>query len=124
MINETLLLVQMFSRSTNEERTENIVFFIILIYLSGVAVIHGEQKDLEESGLEDGRQSPPPNSTYTPFELFPCLLCSFLWVQKVSAQGPKQKPPLTVVGDVGGRIAIMVVRWCSISHRNELFRMT
>lgn len=61
----------------------------------GVAVIHGEQKDLEESGLEDGRQSPPPNSTYTPFELFP-------------SQGPKQKPPLTVVGDVGGRIAIMV----------------
>ncbi|KIH61823.1 ribose-phosphate diphosphokinase [Ancylostoma duodenale] len=59
----------------------------------GVAVIHGEQKDSEESGLEDGRQSPPPN--YAPFELFP-------------SQEPKQKPPLTVVGDVGGRIAIMV----------------
>ncbi|KHJ96524.1 hypothetical protein OESDEN_03516 [Oesophagostomum dentatum] len=36
----------------------------------GVAVIHGEQKDSEESGLEDGRQSPPPN--YATFELFPC----------------------------------------------------
>ncbi|PAV73871.1 hypothetical protein WR25_16060 [Diploscapter pachys] len=59
----------------------------------GVAVIHGEQKDSEESGLEDGRQSPPPS--YTAYEMFP-------------SQEPKQKPPLTVVGDVGGRIAIMV----------------
>lgn len=35
----------------------------------GVAVIHGEQKEEEEAGTEDGRQSPPPN--YAPFELFP-----------------------------------------------------
>ncbi|KAK6109877.1 phosphoribosyl pyrophosphate synthetase-associated protein, putative [Brugia malayi] len=65
----------------------------------GVAVIHGEQKDVEESGLEDGRQSPPldgkPNENLTAFEMFP-------------AQVAKEKPPLTVVGDVGGRIAIMV----------------
>uniref|UniRef100_F1L2D0 Phosphoribosyl pyrophosphate synthase-associated protein 2 n=1 Tax=Ascaris suum TaxID=6253 RepID=F1L2D0_ASCSU len=64
----------------------------------GIAVIHGEQKDVEESGLEDGRQSPPPNTHHdnlAAFELFP-------------AQVPKEKPPLTVVGDVGGRIAIMV----------------
>ncbi|VDM37147.1 unnamed protein product [Toxocara canis] len=63
----------------------------------GIAVIHGEQKDVEESGLEDGRQSPPPNThdNLAAFELFP-------------AQVPKEKPPLTVVGDVGGRIAIMV----------------
>lgn len=27
----------------------------------------------------------------------------------ISVQVPKEKPPLTVVGDVGGRIAIMVV---------------
>ncbi|CAJ0933728.1 unnamed protein product, partial [Mesorhabditis belari] len=59
----------------------------------GVAVIHGEQKDDGESGQEDGRQSPPPN--YAAFELFP-------------SQMTKEKPPLTVVGDVGGRIAIMV----------------
>ncbi|CAP35094.2 Protein CBG17449 [Caenorhabditis briggsae] len=59
----------------------------------GVAVIHGEQKDEEESGLEDGRQSPPPNVTSYDF---------------LPAQESKQKPPLTVVGDVGGRIAIMV----------------
>ncbi|CAJ0583772.1 unnamed protein product, partial [Mesorhabditis spiculigera] len=60
----------------------------------GVAVIHGEQKDEEESGQEDGRQSPPPNYAAS-FELFP-------------SQMTKEKPPLTVVGDVGGRIAIMV----------------
>eukprot|EP00081_Caenorhabditis_elegans_P007521 NP_001257130.1 Uncharacterized protein CELE_W04G3.5 [Caenorhabditis elegans] len=61
--------------------------------LGCVAVIHGEQKDEEESGLEDGRQSPPPNVTSYDF---------------LPAQESKQKPPLTVVGDVGGRIAIMV----------------
>ncbi|CAG9533336.1 unnamed protein product [Cercopithifilaria johnstoni] len=64
----------------------------------GVAVIHGEQKVVEESDLEDGRQSPPldkSNENLTTFELFP-------------AQVAKEKPPLTVVGDVGGRIAIMV----------------
>ncbi|KHN84896.1 Phosphoribosyl pyrophosphate synthase-associated protein 1 [Toxocara canis] len=65
--------------------------------IGSIAVIHGEQKDVEESGLEDGRQSPPPNThdNLAAFELFP-------------AQVPKEKPPLTVVGDVGGRIAIMV----------------
>lgn len=61
-----------------------------------MAVIHGEQKDEEESGLEDGRQSPPPNVTSYDF---------------LPAQESKQKPPLTVVGDVGGRIAIMVVSY-------------
>lgn len=59
--------------------------FISSSYSSlGVAVIHGEQKDLEESGLEDGRQSPPPNSTYTPFELFPCKLKLFIFRLLVS----------------------------------------
>jgi len=80
----------------------------------GVAVIHGEHKDVVESGLEDGRQSPPPadqsadgaaalsiatggekQPTTSRFELFPNPMT-------------KEKPPLTVVGDVGGRIAIMV----------------
>ncbi|VDN57910.1 unnamed protein product [Dracunculus medinensis] len=56
----------------------------------GIAVIHGEQKDVEESGLEDGRQSPPPQHDSPDLAV------------------PKEKPPLTVVGDVGGRIAIMV----------------
>lgn len=43
--------------------------------ISGVAVIHGEQKIAEESDLEDGRQSPPledrQNENLTTFELFP-----------------------------------------------------
>lgn len=50
-----------------------------------MAVIHGEQKDTEESGLEDGRQSPPPmheseernkeepNEGFA-FEFFPSML--------------------------------------------------
>ncbi|KAI1732616.1 phosphoribosyl synthetase-associated domain-containing protein [Ditylenchus destructor] len=63
----------------------------------GIAVIHGEQKDTDESGMEDGRQSPPPvgEGNYATYEIFP-------------TQVPKEKPPLTVVGDVGGRIAIIV----------------
>lgn len=49
----------------------------------GVAVINGEQKDNEESGLEDGRQSPPAENSSSPadagvtiaapYELFPCI---------------------------------------------------
>ncbi|VDK45394.1 unnamed protein product [Anisakis simplex] len=79
----------------------------------GIAVIHGEQKDVEESGLEDGRQSPPPShhDNLTAFELFPGKWYEQLNssnVISISAQVPKEKPPLTVVGDVGGRIAIIV----------------
>ncbi|PIO70223.1 ribose-phosphate diphosphokinase [Teladorsagia circumcincta] len=88
--------------------------YLLSLLQRGVAVIHGEQKDSEESGLEDGRQSPPPN--YAPFELFPCrfrfyeLIRTTILVFRITghSQEPKQKPPLTVVGDVGGRIAIMV----------------
>uniref|UniRef100_A0AC34FHV3 Ribose-phosphate pyrophosphokinase N-terminal domain-containing protein n=1 Tax=Panagrolaimus sp. ES5 TaxID=591445 RepID=A0AC34FHV3_9BILA len=80
-----------------------------------IAVIHGEeQKDVEETLKTDGRQSPPPEPTgnkkeeespehkastagpsATTYELYPMLMA-------------KEKPPLTVVGDVGGRIAIIV----------------
>ncbi|KAK0396558.1 hypothetical protein QR680_001767 [Steinernema hermaphroditum] len=59
----------------------------------GIAVIHGEIKDEEESGMEDGRQSPPPDLAR--YELFPTLVS-------------KEKPPLTLVGDVKGKIAFMV----------------
>lgn len=39
---------------------------------AGVAVIHGEQKMEEESGQEDGRQSPPnPNTPGVSYEFFP-----------------------------------------------------
>uniref|UniRef100_A0A914C3Z2 Ribose-phosphate pyrophosphokinase N-terminal domain-containing protein n=1 Tax=Acrobeloides nanus TaxID=290746 RepID=A0A914C3Z2_9BILA len=91
-----------------------------------IAVIHGEpQKDIEETLKRDGRQSPPiennpgegdsgigeTSSTTevkeeindspvgrkesTTYEIYPAMLA-------------KEKPPLTVVGDVGGKIAIIV----------------
>uniref|UniRef100_A0A7E4UZ11 Pribosyltran_N domain-containing protein n=1 Tax=Panagrellus redivivus TaxID=6233 RepID=A0A7E4UZ11_PANRE len=86
-----------------------------------IAVIHGEeQKDVEETLKTDGRQSPPPepkNSTTTPAASASTTSAD----RKTSTVGPsettyelypmpvaKEKPPLTVVGDVGGRIAIIV----------------
>ncbi|XP_057367602.1 phosphoribosyl pyrophosphate synthase-associated protein 2-like [Daphnia carinata] len=62
----------------------------------GIAVIHGEQKEAE-SDMVDGRHSPPSVRSRT-----------------MDAAGgmpvmtAKEKPPINVVGDVGGRIAIMV----------------
>lgn len=46
----------------------------------GIAVIHGEQKDIDESGLEDGRQSPPPNfnQDYAAYEMFPSMIINFI----------------------------------------------
>ncbi|XP_029214371.1 phosphoribosyl pyrophosphate synthase-associated protein 2-like isoform X1 [Acropora muricata] len=69
----------------------------------GLAVIHGEQKEPESERL-DGRQSPPPalaesqKFAYT-FTDHAMDLPGFL---------PKAKPPINVVGDVGGKIAIIV----------------
>ncbi|XP_014668123.1 PREDICTED: phosphoribosyl pyrophosphate synthase-associated protein 2-like [Priapulus caudatus] len=65
----------------------------------GLAVIHGEQKEAESDEV-DGRHSPPPilSRTYNPdlgFEVVPVMAA-------------KEKPPMNVVGDVGGRIAIIV----------------
>ncbi|MED6259976.1 Phosphoribosyl pyrophosphate synthase-associated protein 1 [Ilyodon furcidens] len=62
----------------------------------GLAVIHGEAQ-CAESDMADGRHSPPcvRNTTgHTGLEL-PLMMA-------------KEKPPITVVGDVGGRIAIIV----------------
>ncbi|KAM8879388.1 phosphoribosyl pyrophosphate synthase-associated protein 1-like isoform 2-T2 [Spinachia spinachia] len=68
----------------------------------GLAVMHGEAHH-SELDMADGRQSPPfsppPNRTrttsgHTGLEL-PLMMA-------------KEKPPITVVGDVGGRIAIIV----------------
>ncbi|XP_053708603.1 phosphoribosyl pyrophosphate synthase-associated protein 1 isoform X2 [Synchiropus splendidus] len=62
----------------------------------GLAVIHGEAQ-CSESDMADGRHSPPcvRNTTgHTGLEL-PVMMA-------------KEKPPITVVGDVGGRIAIIV----------------
>nr|XP_011452377.2 phosphoribosyl pyrophosphate synthase-associated protein 2 [Crassostrea gigas] len=62
----------------------------------GIAVIHGEEKYDDEDKEDDGRNSPPLcRVEYKKIEILPALL-------------PKEKPPLNVVGDVGGRIAIIV----------------
>ncbi|KAG7242366.1 hypothetical protein INR49_023495, partial [Caranx melampygus] len=62
----------------------------------GLAVMHGEAHH-SESDMSDGRNSPPSLRTtigHTGLEL-PLMMA-------------KEKPPITVVGDVGGRIAIIV----------------
>uniref|UniRef100_A0A8C5ANG1 Ribose-phosphate pyrophosphokinase N-terminal domain-containing protein n=1 Tax=Gadus morhua TaxID=8049 RepID=A0A8C5ANG1_GADMO len=62
----------------------------------GLAVIHGEAPG-SEADMADGRHSPPATRTttgHTGLEI-PLMMA-------------KEKPPITVVGDVGGRIAIIV----------------
>ncbi|XP_025783405.1 phosphoribosyl pyrophosphate synthase-associated protein 1 isoform X2 [Puma concolor] len=63
----------------------------------GLAVIHGEAQ-CTELDMDDGRHSPPmvKNATVHPGLELPLMMA-------------KEKPPITVVGDVGGRIAIIVV---------------
>ncbi|XP_070497845.1 phosphoribosyl pyrophosphate synthase-associated protein 2 isoform X2 [Chironomus tepperi] len=63
----------------------------------GIAVIHGEQKDAETDEI-DGRNSPPnvPKNRMSDISSgFPSMVA-------------KEKPPINVVGDVGGRIAVIV----------------
>ncbi|XP_013405757.1 phosphoribosyl pyrophosphate synthase-associated protein 2 [Lingula anatina] len=66
----------------------------------GIAVVHGEER-IPDSDLDDGRHSPPPqeeeeeNRLSRGIEIMPMLT-------------PKAKPPMNVVGDVAGKIAIMV----------------
>ncbi|KAM9856474.1 phosphoribosyl pyrophosphate synthase-associated protein 1-like isoform 2-T2 [Aulostomus maculatus] len=62
----------------------------------GLAVMHGEANH-SESDMADGRHSPPlfrPTTGHTGLEL-PLMMA-------------KEKPPIRVVGDVGGRIAIII----------------
>ncbi|RWS03041.1 Phosphoribosyl pyrophosphate synthase-associated protein 2-like protein [Dinothrombium tinctorium] len=69
----------------------------------GIAVLHGEHKTAESDEI-DGRYSPPcvSSSSGSSFK----ALDVGLDIMPVLAA--KEKPPITVVGDVGGRIAIMV----------------
>lgn len=63
----------------------------------GIAVIHGEQK-VSETNEVDGRNSPPnvPRARmHDASSAFPSLVA-------------KEKPLINVVGDVGGRIAVIV----------------
>ncbi|KAI5698001.1 hypothetical protein M8J76_011641 [Diaphorina citri] len=89
----------------------------------GIAVIHGEQKE-SESDEVDGRASPPPSSIAPPsspaVDLVdgrasppppPVLPPSSRTMEMdvgVPQHPAKEKPPISVVGDVGGRVAIMV----------------
>ncbi|KAM6905191.1 LOW QUALITY PROTEIN: phosphoribosyl pyrophosphate synthase-associated protein 2-like [Xenentodon cancila] len=93
----------------------------------GIAVIHGEAQDAESDQV-DGRHSPPTVKTtgaIHPSMEIPCKphtqRISHTWQPTVTCSTsaelsltlfavliPKEKPPITVVGDVGGRIAIIV----------------
>ncbi|XP_072155462.1 phosphoribosyl pyrophosphate synthase-associated protein 2 isoform X2 [Bemisia tabaci] len=64
----------------------------------GIAVIHGEQKEAD-SDMVDGRYSPPP---------LPSLSRTMEMGGGVPQHPAKEKPPINIVGDVSGRIAIMV----------------
>ncbi|KAK3579455.1 hypothetical protein CHS0354_028257 [Potamilus streckersoni] len=66
-----------------------------------IAVIHGEGKMQDETETDDGRNSPP-----LPSEIA-CKMYDF-GMEGIPAILPKEKPPINVVGDVGGRIAIIV----------------
>eukprot|EP00057_Strongylocentrotus_purpuratus_P018612 XP_011673086.1 PREDICTED: phosphoribosyl pyrophosphate synthase-associated protein 2 [Strongylocentrotus purpuratus] len=65
----------------------------------GLAVIHGEQKESESDRI-DGRHSPPPVASGSSSQA--------LGMPGLPLFTPKEKPPINVVGDVGGRIAIIV----------------
>ncbi|WAQ97680.1 KPRB-like protein [Mya arenaria] len=78
----------------NPNSVKRVTSFAERLRLS-IAVIHGEEKDDDEP--IDGRTSPPRHvhgeaSAFNP----------------IPAMQAKEKPPLNVVGDVGGRIAIIV----------------
>ncbi|XP_072351031.1 phosphoribosyl pyrophosphate synthase-associated protein 1-like, partial [Scyliorhinus torazame] len=77
----------------------------------GLAVIHGEAQ-YAEYDMVDGRHSPPAvknTSIHSGLELPSVhrLQVPFPGIE-LPMMMPKEKPPITVVGDVGGRIAIIV----------------
>jgi len=69
----------------------------------GIAVIHGEQKEAD-SDMVDGRYSPPPSMAA---QAAACRTMD-VGLDIMPVLTAKEKPPINVVGDVGGRIAIMV----------------
>uniref|UniRef100_A0A8D8ZU15 Phosphoribosyl pyrophosphate synthase-associated protein 2 n=2 Tax=Cacopsylla melanoneura TaxID=428564 RepID=A0A8D8ZU15_9HEMI len=68
----------------------------------GIAVIHGEQKESETDEV-DGRASPPP-----PPHVPPPSARTMEMDVGVPQHPAKEKPPISVVGDVSERVAIMV----------------
>lgn len=69
-----------------------------------IAVIHGEDR-MAESEEDDGRNSPPITESDNEEER-PVPIEAGLKI--LPSLKPKEKPPLSVVGDVSGRIAIIV----------------
>ncbi|XP_029456289.1 phosphoribosyl pyrophosphate synthase-associated protein 1 isoform X1 [Rhinatrema bivittatum] len=75
----------------------------------GLAVIHGEAQ-CAEVDMADGRHSPPAvkSTTVHPGLELPCKCWSPFPGLALPMMMAKEKPPISVVGDVGGRIAIIV----------------
>ncbi|CAG2109900.1 unnamed protein product, partial [Medioppia subpectinata] len=82
----------------------------------GIAVIHGEHKEAETDEV-DGRTSPPPalsdSSATEAASVGASVGMGSTSTDRYNWDGlpqllPKEKPPITIVGDVGGRIAIMI----------------
>lgn len=65
----------------------------------GIAVLHGEQKTAEADEV-DGRYSPPVTVS--------SVKTLDVGLDMMPVLAAKEKPPINIVGDVGGRIAIMV----------------
>ncbi|XP_077315438.1 phosphoribosyl pyrophosphate synthase-associated protein 1 isoform X2 [Lithobates pipiens] len=75
----------------------------------GLAVIHGEAQ-FAEVDMADGRHSPPTVKN-SPLHLgleIPCKRQPLYPGIELPMMMAKEKPPISVVGDVGGRIAIIV----------------
>merc|ERR1712168_1365409 len=66
----------------------------------GIAVVHGEHREQEGDDVVDGRNSPPP-----PSDLRTNAASGLEYLPLLAA---KEKPPINVVGDVNGRIAIVL----------------
>lgn len=70
----------------------------------GIAVIHGTPKD--DDGQHDGESSPPLSPSASVPGRMDKIASTGLDIMPVATA--KEKPPMSVVGDVGGRIAIIV----------------
>ena len=69
-----------------------------------IAVIHGEMKE-DDDELDDHSMSPPSNNIHDSRTRRITEIGTAVSLPPLTI---KEKPPINVVGDVGGRIAIMV----------------
>ena len=73
----------------------------------GIAVIHGEHKETEIDE-RDGRSSPPPPPSLPTTPVPKDKDSDMFGLEHLPKVPAKEKPPISIVGDVGGRIAIMI----------------